>query len=84
MALTANALSRARQACLASGMGDYLAKPLQSEGLKAILNRFVPALVDQRQQNDGLSGALFLAYPPRALKTCSLGRPKYLFFVASA
>jgi hypothetical protein len=46
MAPTANALSSYREACIAPSIDDYLANPLQSEGLKMILNRFVPALIE--------------------------------------
>ncbi|HTJ28208.1 MAG TPA: response regulator [Candidatus Limnocylindria bacterium] len=42
VALTANALERDRQACMDAGMDDYLAKPLQFEALRAMLERLLP------------------------------------------
>jgi len=41
IALTANALVQDRRACLDAGMDDYLAKPLQSDDLRAVLERWV-------------------------------------------
>ena len=41
IALTANALEHDRQACLAAGMDDYLAKPIQLEPLRAVLERWL-------------------------------------------
>jgi CheY-like chemotaxis protein len=43
VALTANALERDRQACLAAGMDDYLAKPIQLESLRAVLGLWLSA-----------------------------------------
>ncbi len=39
IALTANAMKEDRERCLAAGMDDYLAKPIQMEELKAALSR---------------------------------------------
>jgi CheY-like chemotaxis protein len=41
IALTAGALAEDREACLASGMDDYLEKPIQLEALRLMLDRWV-------------------------------------------
>ena len=42
IALTANALAGDRQACLAAGMDDYLAKPIMPDTLFAMLDKWLP------------------------------------------
>jgi signal transduction histidine kinase/ligand-binding sensor domain-containing protein/CheY-like chemotaxis protein/HPt (histidine-containing phosphotransfer) domain-containing protein len=43
IALTANATSEGRDACLAAGMDDYLAKPFTRAALHTVLARWLPA-----------------------------------------
>ena len=43
LAMTANAMQGDRERCLASGMDDYLAKPVTLDGLKNALHRWLPA-----------------------------------------
>ena len=48
VALTANALGGDREKCLAAGMDDYVAKPLQLEQLRGVLEKWVYAHQPER------------------------------------
>jgi PAS domain S-box-containing protein len=50
VALTANALATDRNACLAAGMDEHLAKPLEFERLRLCLGQY---LADRKQRADG-------------------------------
>ena len=43
IAMTASAMKEDRDRCLASGMDDYVSKPIGPDGLQAVLARWVPA-----------------------------------------
>ena len=46
IALTASAMVADRQRCLACGMDDHLSKPIRSGELAAMLERWIPSLVE--------------------------------------
>ncbi len=46
VAVTANAMEGDREACVARGMDDYLAKPVDLDGLRQALDRWLPRPID--------------------------------------
>ncbi|MET3891214.1 signal transduction histidine kinase/CheY-like chemotaxis protein/HPt (histidine-containing phosphotransfer) domain-containing protein [Bosea sp. OAE506] len=62
--LTANAFASDREACLAAGMSDFVAKPINRAKIAAILTRWMP---DQRPIED---------MPPQAAPGTSFGEGK--------
>jgi CheY-like chemotaxis protein len=46
VAMTANAMSGDREACLAAGMDDYISKPLRMDALAAVLHKWLSDRVE--------------------------------------
>ena len=53
IAMTADALSGDRQRCLDAGMDDYLAKPVKSADLRAVLTRWLPINHEESVTTEG-------------------------------
>jgi CheY-like chemotaxis protein/HPt (histidine-containing phosphotransfer) domain-containing protein len=51
IAMTASAMKGDRETCLASGMDDYLSKPVGQAELFALLEKWLPANLDSRQDD---------------------------------
>ena len=50
IAMTANAMQGDREKCLAVGMDDYIAKPINPDQLKAALERWIPLLATDSEE----------------------------------
>jgi CheY-like chemotaxis protein len=50
--MTANAMEGDREACLAAGMNDYLAKPMRVQQLAEIIEKLMP-VIEQRRAMKG-------------------------------
>jgi CheY-like chemotaxis protein len=49
IAITANAMDTDREACLAAGMDDFLAKPLNASDLQTMLEHYCPTLQNSQE-----------------------------------
>ena len=51
--MTANAMAEDREACLAAGMDDYIAKPIRTDELTAALDRSPSAVGTSAEEVTG-------------------------------
>lgn len=65
---TTHTLERDRERCLRAGMGAYIPKPVKTEHLKAMLEKWVPSHTPQISQNDVSIATPRLPLTPTALE----------------
>ncbi|MCE5337019.1 MAG: response regulator [Desulfobacteraceae bacterium] len=58
VALTAHAMERDRETCIAAGMDDYLSKPFNSRQMRALLGRWLPRLNQESAASCGRAGEI--------------------------
>lgn len=51
IALTANAMKGDKEQCLAAGMTDFISKPIKAPSLNALLSKYMPRILSQKQAN---------------------------------
>jgi signal transduction histidine kinase/HPt (histidine-containing phosphotransfer) domain-containing protein len=51
IAMTANAMVGDREKCIAAGMDDYIAKPIEADDLRRVLERWSPTSLNQAVEN---------------------------------
>ncbi|MBF0162064.1 MAG: Hpt domain-containing protein, partial [Magnetococcales bacterium] len=64
IAMTANAMKGDKELCLAAGMSDYVAKPIDPDNLYAVLTRWMPSVAVTAETSEPAIGPSPSAPPP--------------------